>query len=357
MAHATGFRSDLPCDVCGYNLRGLSPGGACPECGLPIESSRPRTLVFWPTAVRHALAVVFGGLLLALMGRGLFIIGLLFQSKICVLCGVGVCAVGAAVPCVTLPISAAASRRSNLVRRAKLRWRLVTLAAACDLVFAVALLLLLRTNGIPSERWLWLAVVAAVTGAAAGLAWGGFLAGVAEADVNHRLGREAAALHRFRAGVELGVAVVWGILAAFAGLYPLLIVVGCASLVIALAYVLLLPGVRDRNGPCGAALPTAALRAGGEVVERAIPERQYPSTTIPGTSAKCFGFRVTSRCRRARQTAAISTSKSPGKRPSDSKYALALAKASAAAASNSTTTSVDSTSSTLTSSAAGPFAR
>ncbi len=31
---------DLPCTACGYNLRGQLPGGACPECGAPVASSR-----------------------------------------------------------------------------------------------------------------------------------------------------------------------------------------------------------------------------------------------------------------------------------------------------------------------------
>lgn len=31
---------DRPCGTCGYNLKGLSPGGVCPECGSPI---RPRS--------------------------------------------------------------------------------------------------------------------------------------------------------------------------------------------------------------------------------------------------------------------------------------------------------------------------
>jgi hypothetical protein len=30
---------DLPCAQCGYNLRGLSPAGCCPECGLRISDS------------------------------------------------------------------------------------------------------------------------------------------------------------------------------------------------------------------------------------------------------------------------------------------------------------------------------
>jgi hypothetical protein len=31
--------TDLGCVRCGYNLRGLSPDGACPECGAPIDQS------------------------------------------------------------------------------------------------------------------------------------------------------------------------------------------------------------------------------------------------------------------------------------------------------------------------------
>src|SRR3954453_15933716 len=34
---ATYFDVDQHCFVCGYNLRGLSPDGACPECGNALE--------------------------------------------------------------------------------------------------------------------------------------------------------------------------------------------------------------------------------------------------------------------------------------------------------------------------------
>jgi hypothetical protein len=33
------FTTDLACVVCGYNLRGLMPGGRCPECGSPVDRS------------------------------------------------------------------------------------------------------------------------------------------------------------------------------------------------------------------------------------------------------------------------------------------------------------------------------
>ena len=47
---------DLHCFACGYNLRGLSPEGACPECG-----NRPlhREPYVW-RAVCHALGGVVG---------------------------------------------------------------------------------------------------------------------------------------------------------------------------------------------------------------------------------------------------------------------------------------------------------
>lgn len=35
------FDSDIPCPGCGYNLRGLSLGRGCPECGLKIVSNTP----------------------------------------------------------------------------------------------------------------------------------------------------------------------------------------------------------------------------------------------------------------------------------------------------------------------------
>ena len=32
------FEGDRPCGSCGYNLKGLTAGGVCPECGTPIRS-------------------------------------------------------------------------------------------------------------------------------------------------------------------------------------------------------------------------------------------------------------------------------------------------------------------------------
>ncbi len=33
------FRDDLPCQHCGYNLRGLDPKSSCPECGVLIYAT------------------------------------------------------------------------------------------------------------------------------------------------------------------------------------------------------------------------------------------------------------------------------------------------------------------------------
>jgi uncharacterized repeat protein (TIGR04138 family) len=34
-----GVPIDVPCDECGYNLRGLPSDGRCPECGRPVDES------------------------------------------------------------------------------------------------------------------------------------------------------------------------------------------------------------------------------------------------------------------------------------------------------------------------------
>lgn len=53
---------DVPCIHCGYNLRGLTPGGMCPECGNPIaESLRGDLLRYanskWLRRVQWGLAI------------------------------------------------------------------------------------------------------------------------------------------------------------------------------------------------------------------------------------------------------------------------------------------------------------
>jgi hypothetical protein len=47
--------ADCPCAVCRYNLRGLFPGGVCPECGTPTDLEAHVTI-----GVRRVLAEVLG---------------------------------------------------------------------------------------------------------------------------------------------------------------------------------------------------------------------------------------------------------------------------------------------------------
>jgi len=54
---------DMTCGTCGYNLRGLSPDGRCPECGHPIEESRydPRLAAAdprWLRAIRRGFTLL-----------------------------------------------------------------------------------------------------------------------------------------------------------------------------------------------------------------------------------------------------------------------------------------------------------
>lgn len=54
---------DMTCGTCGYNLRGLSPDGRCPECGHPIEESRydPRLAAAdprWLRAIRTGVTML-----------------------------------------------------------------------------------------------------------------------------------------------------------------------------------------------------------------------------------------------------------------------------------------------------------
>jgi len=50
------FEVDQHCFSCGYNLRGLHPDGACPECGNPLEGIEPYV---W-RAVCHVIRGVAG---------------------------------------------------------------------------------------------------------------------------------------------------------------------------------------------------------------------------------------------------------------------------------------------------------
>jgi hypothetical protein len=84
--HHTGddsrVASDLECVVCQYNLKTLSTGGLCPECGTPVARSVQETSVygkggrrplFWRFLLANTIALYLpGGLfLLLLSGLGL----------------------------------------------------------------------------------------------------------------------------------------------------------------------------------------------------------------------------------------------------------------------------------------------
>lgn len=61
------LQTDLPCVRCFYNLRGLMPHGACPECGHPIAPSLdPSRLVFadprWLGDVTRAIELLYRAL-------------------------------------------------------------------------------------------------------------------------------------------------------------------------------------------------------------------------------------------------------------------------------------------------------
>src|SRR5687768_6916889 len=68
MTAETTLTQDLPCAGCGYDLRGLTPPGKCPECGFDLGQSirafrlhttvpaDPRWLSEMLVAVRFALA-------------------------------------------------------------------------------------------------------------------------------------------------------------------------------------------------------------------------------------------------------------------------------------------------------------
>jgi hypothetical protein len=51
LVSASPIETDIPCEACGYNLRGLSYTGRCPECGHYLE----RSLATWQSRMRLLL--------------------------------------------------------------------------------------------------------------------------------------------------------------------------------------------------------------------------------------------------------------------------------------------------------------
>jgi len=63
-------QTDVPCHACGYNLRGLSPDGRCPECGRALDETliaydRARAAAAWAREFEPAAAVLAGSIKLA----------------------------------------------------------------------------------------------------------------------------------------------------------------------------------------------------------------------------------------------------------------------------------------------------
>jgi hypothetical protein len=72
--------ADLPCRKCGYNLRGLSLDGRCPECGSAVGLSVQGDLMRYsqPRWVR----TLQRGVVFILSGIGVFVIGFMFTMVI-----------------------------------------------------------------------------------------------------------------------------------------------------------------------------------------------------------------------------------------------------------------------------------
>lgn len=64
-------REDVPCLNCGYNLRGLSPSGNCPECGVPIARSLQGNLLVFSSP--EYVASLNRGLIFILLATVLYI--------------------------------------------------------------------------------------------------------------------------------------------------------------------------------------------------------------------------------------------------------------------------------------------
>ncbi len=95
---------DVPCRTCGYNLRGLSPDGQCPECGAAVGRSIHGDLLRYsdPVWVRHLAAGPLWMIISVLSGIGIAVFnwtitGSIFQDRAelpLALIGVSVSAVG-----------------------------------------------------------------------------------------------------------------------------------------------------------------------------------------------------------------------------------------------------------------------
>jgi hypothetical protein len=78
-AAAPAIAEDTPCRKCGYNLRGLSSDGRCPECGTSVGFSLQGDLLRfcdpgWVETLRRGIQCIIAGVVLAFVaGLGIFV--------------------------------------------------------------------------------------------------------------------------------------------------------------------------------------------------------------------------------------------------------------------------------------------
>jgi hypothetical protein len=146
---------DVTCRGCGYNLRGLSPAGRCPECGRPVRGSLAGDAL-------HAADLAWLGHLVS--GASLICTGLLFSLLTLLAVGVPVSAVignAPLMPILLLPLVLAALTASLTLVGA---WRLTTRepdhhpgSGAFSRRWCVRLASLATTAVLLSASALWLA--------------------------------------------------------------------------------------------------------------------------------------------------------------------------------------------------------
>ena len=177
-AAGRGLDEDVPCSACGYNLRGLSSGGTCPECGGEINRSIHQWSQFgrllkgdprWVRKLGRAMDLALLSVASAIAVPPLWLIGVLTLGRtsprvpgtsVPVLSLLWVVAVGLAPPTLGLTaswwFSAAPAAKGPPLRR----WpRLLARAAAIAFVVAIGTLLALgladsKTN-LPNDFYAW----------------------------------------------------------------------------------------------------------------------------------------------------------------------------------------------------------
>lgn len=181
--------TDVRCAACGYNLRGLDPGGRCPECGTRVDRSVASPLIEeldgpWARVVSRGTVLVGAGLMawaatalaLGVAGAVLALIvamdgftgwrtpSLIVTSIGIIGAGAGILAVLAGVALATRPHAALDANLSFGLWRRGMRLAMAVWAGA--IVFGGVVMLLLR--GSVSDRALFVATDLYVPGVALG---------------------------------------------------------------------------------------------------------------------------------------------------------------------------------------------